>query len=102
MKRTPIRKISKKQSKRLREYSKLKKTMNITTCKICGASYSDYKNIDLHHIEHKGMGGKDTKENLVGLCRNCHMIEHGQIEYYRNDSPHQVKQDFIDRNRNVK
>ena len=39
-------------------------------CEVCGA-----KAVDIHHIEPRGMGGskeKDTIENLMALCRNCH------------------------------
>ena len=32
--------------------------------------------VDIHHIQGRGMGGskeKDYIENLVGLCRECHL-----------------------------
>ena len=32
--------------------------------------------VDVHHIQSRGMGGskeKDFIENLVGLCRECHI-----------------------------
>jgi len=41
-------------------------------CEHCGS-----KAVDIHHIESRGMGGtkkKDTIENLMALCRNCHYI----------------------------
>ena len=41
-------------------------------CEVCGA-----KAIDIHHIEARGMGGtkkKDTIDNIMALCRNCHYI----------------------------
>ena len=40
-------------------------------CEMCGT-----KAVDVHHIEPRGMGGSKTKdyiENLVGLCRQCHL-----------------------------
>ena len=43
-------------------------------CEICGT-----KAVDIHHIEARGMGGTkkhDTIENLMALCRRCH-IEYG-------------------------
>jgi 5-methylcytosine-specific restriction endonuclease McrA len=43
-------------------------------CEVCGAPATD-----IHHIYCKGMGGsksKDVIENLMGLCRPCH-IEYG-------------------------
>jgi 5-methylcytosine-specific restriction endonuclease McrA len=40
-------------------------------CEVCGA-----KAVDIHHIEARGMGGseeRDTIENLMALCRDCHL-----------------------------
>ena len=40
-------------------------------CEICGNQA-----VDLHHIEARGMGGSDTKdniENLMALCRGHHI-----------------------------
>lgn len=45
-------------------------------CEVC-----DNKATDIHHIEARGMGGsneKDVIENLMALCRKCH-IEFGDI-----------------------
>ena len=39
-------------------------------CEVC-----DTTAVDIHHIEPRGMGGskeKDTPENLMALCRDCH------------------------------
>ena len=43
-------------------------------CEICGKTAKD-----LHHIEARGMGGdpqgkKDVIENLMALCRECHVL----------------------------
>lgn len=46
-------------------------------CEICGS-----RAVDIHHIDCRGMGGsktKDTIENLMALCRKCHM-EYGDIK----------------------
>jgi hypothetical protein len=43
-------------------------------CEVCGSRASD-----IHHIDCRGMGGsknKDTIENLMAVCRKCH-IEYG-------------------------
>ena len=48
-------------------------------CEICGA-----RAVDIHHIDCRGMGGsrdKDEIENLMGLCRSCH-IEYGDKKEY--------------------
>jgi 5-methylcytosine-specific restriction endonuclease McrA len=40
-------------------------------CEVCGTQA-----VDIHHIKARGIGGsnnKDTKENLMALCRNCHI-----------------------------
>ena len=41
------------------------------SCEVCGQ-----KAVDIHHISAKGMGGskkKDVIENLMALCRKCHI-----------------------------
>jgi hypothetical protein len=41
-------------------------------CEVCGN-----KAVDIHHIEARGMGGtkeKDRIENLMALCRYCHVV----------------------------
>ncbi len=40
-------------------------------CEIC-----EQKAVDIHHIEARGMGGtqKDDPENLMALCRECHIL----------------------------
>lgn len=40
-------------------------------CEVCGN-----RAVDIHHIDARGMGGSDNKdviENLMGLCRSCHV-----------------------------
>lgn len=40
-------------------------------CEVC-----ENKAVDIHHIEPRGMGGskkKDKIENLIALCRSCHI-----------------------------
>lgn len=48
-------------------------------CEVCGS-----KAVDIHHIEARGMGGSkksDTIENLMALCRSCH-VEYGDKKHY--------------------
>jgi 5-methylcytosine-specific restriction endonuclease McrA len=47
---------------------------------VCGSQA-----VDVHHIEARGMGGNkkaDVIENLMGLCRKCH-IEYGDKKQYK-------------------
>jgi len=40
-------------------------------CEICGG-----RAVDIHHIENRGSGGskdKDVIENLMAVCRKCHL-----------------------------
>lgn len=67
MKRSPINKISKKQIKRNKELSKIKKSLP-QYCSKCGSTFQ----LDLHHKIKRSLGGKDTTNNLQILCRNCH------------------------------
>ena len=42
------------------------------TCEMCQQDRA----VDIHHLEGRGMGGsscKDHIENLMGLCRDCHI-----------------------------
>jgi len=31
---------------------------------------------DVHHIDHRGAGGDDTRENMITLCRRHHQLAH--------------------------
>jgi 5-methylcytosine-specific restriction endonuclease McrA len=45
-------------------------------CEVCRATA-----VDIHHIESRGMGGSktaDTIDNLMALCRECHVELRGQ------------------------
>jgi hypothetical protein len=49
-------------------------------CEVCRATA-----VDIHHIESRGMGGSktaDTIDNLMALCRECH-IEFGDKKHYK-------------------
>ena len=48
-------------------------------CLMCGQ-----RAVDIHHIERRGMGGSKTKDridNLVGLCRSCHIKAESDKEF---------------------
>jgi hypothetical protein len=45
-------------------------------CEVCGS-----KAVDVHHIHGRGKG-KDTIQNLMALCRLCHLKAHGGTKTY--------------------
>lgn len=48
-------------------------------CEVCSS-----RAVDIHHIEARRMGGSkkaDTIENLMALCRSCH-VEYGDKKQY--------------------
>jgi hypothetical protein len=48
-------------------------------CEICNS-----KSVDIHHLISKGMGGSKTKdyiENLIAVCRECHVKCHSSIDF---------------------
>ena len=48
-------------------------------CEVCGS-----KAVDIHHIHRRGRGGSkdaDKIENLMAVCRSCH-IEYGDKTRY--------------------
>lgn len=50
-------------------------------CECCGAHRAN----DIHHIDARGMGGsntKDTIENLMAVCRKCH-IDYGDKKQFK-------------------
>jgi 5-methylcytosine-specific restriction endonuclease McrA len=56
------------------------KTTDFIPCEVCEAQA-----VDVHHIEARGMGGNkevDVIENLMGLCRKCH-IQYGDKKNYK-------------------
>lgn len=59
-------------------------------CEVCSS-----RAVDIHHIEARGMGGSkklDTIENVMALCRNCH-VEYGDKKQYMDNlkAVHQKK-----------
>lgn len=52
------------------------------TCQCCGTGGDNEAYLDILVVHHKiqvAAGGPDTKENLVTLCQNCHMLVHNYI-----------------------
>ena len=52
---------------------------DIILCEIC-----DKVAVDIHHLISKGIGGSKTKdyiENLIAVCRDCHVKCHSSVEF---------------------
>ena len=61
------------QSSRLSENLRIATLMrDLYKCTQCGKK----KSLDAHHILWKEHGGKDTIENLITLCKQCHKKVH--------------------------
>ena len=59
-------------------------------CEVCGS-----KSVDIHHLDAKGMGGsklKDYIENLIAVCRDCHIKCHDNKDFNN-----EAKQIHLDR-----
>lgn len=46
------------------------------SCRHCGATWTPENPVDVHHLKFRSMGGGDTTDNLLCLCRACHALVH--------------------------
>lgn len=45
-------------------------------CQYCGTT----RNLHVHYLTARRLGGADSQDNLISLCRKCHKsIEHGKL-----------------------
>ena len=70
MKRTPLRRVSIKRQKELREYAKIRKEYLAAhpTCEVCGQR----KATDIHHRNHRFGSRLNDVEYFLATCRVCH------------------------------
>ena len=57
-------------------YIPVKVYLQKLSCEICGWSICT---TDIHHITKVSDGGKNTFENLISLCPNCHRMAHRNL-----------------------
>jgi len=61
-------------------------------CEVCGGT-----SVDIHHLKARGMGGTkkpDTIENLMAVCRACHVLlgdKKQHMDFLR--EKHQIRMD---------
>ena len=74
VKKTPIAKVSANRKKLEKEYSKLKKEMMKESNK-CEAGLTGCTKVatDAHHIKGRGKNLTANRENLILVCRKCHL-----------------------------
>ena len=51
-------------------------------CFTCGR-FCEFEKFHLHHKKSRGAGGGDDKDNLAGICWECHRKIHDGIIRYR-------------------
>lgn len=85
MKKTPLRKVSRKMARRKRQEDKLRQEL-LNQCKglcmRCG-QLPDWRGLSLSHTKPKGMGGTNheyTINEVQLLCGKCHSALHGITE----------------------
>lgn len=72
MKRSPIRRVSKKRQRELREYRKLTETfLKDKACEKCGKA----RRLDVHHKAGRGRFYLDV-DTWMAVCRECHDYIH--------------------------
>lgn len=83
MKRSPIRKISKKKAAEMRAEKPIRKKLFARAdgcCENCGKP-EDMFGLHPHEIVFRSAGGKLTMENSIILCNGCHdQAQLGKIE----------------------
>lgn len=45
---------------------------DIFMCEYCRKE----KAVDIHHLSYRSHGGNDLPDNLIALCRKCHLAHH--------------------------
>jgi len=65
----------KKYKKTFKDYYNISEDENFL-CENCGAVA-----VDIHHIVFKSHCGTDNINNLIALCRNCHIKAHNNKQF---------------------
>lgn len=83
MKRTPLRRVSKKRAKETKEYMEIRKDFmeKYPICEVCTKA----KSTDVHHKEKRGKNYLE-KDTWLSVCRSCHMKIHEQPAWARENN----------------
>lgn len=49
------------------------KERDLNKCRLCG---SEDKDLEIHHLTPKSIGGSNYQHNLITLCKPCHYFMH--------------------------
>jgi hypothetical protein len=76
--RLPIRKVSKRQARKQREWKAVTKQRKEMADGWCEARWSDCTGQGEygHHVRARSQGGENTVENCRWICGNCHRAIH--------------------------
>jgi 5-methylcytosine-specific restriction endonuclease McrA len=72
-------------------------TLRGKRCESCGGTRS----IQVHHLNYDRYGGGEEPEDLILLCGNCHMIEHGLRKLKKTNNKKKKKIKLKRRNQEV-
>lgn len=81
MKRTPLKRVSSKQRKRLAEYSKLRKEY-FKEHPMCECEGCNKRAEDIHHMAGRGRNTNKV-ETWMAVCRKCHDRIHANPSWAR-------------------
>ena len=72
MKRTPLRRVSKRRADKMVEYSNLRKQLLLERpiCEVCGEA----KSTDCHHKNGRNGGNYLDYSTFLSVCRRCHNL----------------------------
>ena len=48
-------------------------------CGKCGKKRKDRERFQIHHIKEVSKGGKNTRDNLIAICKSCHNKIHKKV-----------------------
>ena len=70
MKKTPLRRVSKKRARKNRKYTEVRRSFleENPICQICLERYAE----DIHHKEGRDGERLVNVENFMAVCRKCH------------------------------